>query len=316
MPAQSPSFHGIRLVTGIGTALLLLHLLIGDRWAPLAPLYYLSPFPLIGLLFLPGLFRQFHRRRWPRAGLFLFLCLAPACWQYRALLLPHPPVAPAASAQSLRVLFWTPDHYAYTSLPEAFAWMASLDADVIALVEGNVDFGRQKTLAKTHFPHQSMQLLDHGMLLIHSGEFLHRAFHFVDKQRGALQLCRLRIRGHELHIALYDQNSNPLYSRAPSLRQLHQRLPAPEVPVLLLGDFNLPHNAPSLAPLRRSLAPVFPHVNEGLPYTWPDSLPFLAIDQVWFSPHFQPLDVAVLPTSMARHRPILMNFTIESQPAQ
>lgn len=303
-----------RPLTIIAFFLLLLHLWPGDRFPLLAPVYYLSPLPFIGLLFLPGLVQQLRRRRWLAALLLALLTLAPALWHYRMLLAPAPSPAPlpdaTGEAQPLRIVFWTPDHYEFSDLEEAFFFLADFNADVIGLVEGNVDFGRQKVLAREYFPHQQMELLDHGMLLIHSGELLHREIHRVDGGRGALQRCTLRLRGREWQLALYDQDSNPFYSRGPSLREVAGLLPDRSVPLLLMGDFNLPHSAPSLSPLRQRLRPVFPELRGQNPYTWPAAFPFLAIDQVWYSPHFQPAEVHLLSTPLARHRLIRMSMVL------
>jgi hypothetical protein len=296
--------------TILGFLLLLLHFLLGDRVAGLAVVYYLTPLPLIGLLFLPLLFRSIRRKKALPAIAAALLALAPAALHFKPLYFPRTTIESPAGKERLKVVFWTPDNYGATTVDEGFLYLSGLDFDIIALVEGNVDHGRQEALAKVHFPHHTMELLDHGMLLIHNGKLLDRSSRFVDGNRGGLQQCSLEWKGHTLALALYDQDSSPFYSRKASLQELSHHLLQVEGPLLLMGDFNLPHTAPSLNSLDRFLDPIFPHVDQGSPFTWPEPAPFMAIDQVWFTWELQPVDVAVQRTGLAQHRLLRMEFGI------
>lgn len=311
--------HGLRAMNvspwsaclvGVGVGLLLLHVTVRDAVRWLSPLYFLTPFFAIGILFVPAALESLYRRNF-RLG--LLLCLIAAFfpfWHFSAPVrwfteapTPHPDSVP------LRVFFWTADHYEFTSVDEAFQFYAASDADIIAVIEGNVDFGRQKWRASEWMPDYRLELLPEAILLLHRGKLHNVQNVYFDNRNGFVALCDIELRGKRFYLALYDQRSNPLVSRVAAIRQLGEMLrPLAPQPVLLMGDFNSPHNAYGVGQLRSILRPLFPQFRQGNPYTWPELFPFVALDQVWFSDALSITDPRLHSTGKAHHR--LITFTL------
>jgi endonuclease/exonuclease/phosphatase (EEP) superfamily protein YafD len=299
----SASLRWHRLLALSGTALVLLHLTVKDAFALLSPVYLVTPMPLPGLLFLPTAVIDVYRRQhtWAAvAWLLIVLCcfqfIAPQRW------LVSTTVPPEASAQ-LKVVLWTPDNMQFTTVDDAFALLATYDADIIGLIEANVDHGRQLARRRELLPDHRMEMLPHGMLLLHRGECIVQSYHTFDNQRGGLNLCTLHIHGRTLTVALYDQDSNPLLSRRRSINSLRATLRELESPnILLMGDFNAPHSAASVSQLERDLDPLFPHIQAFNPHTWPAFLPLVSIDQVWLSRTITANAVKIQTTGQATHK--------------
>lgn len=295
-----------------GCFLLVMQLILKDRFPVLSTLYYLSPPLLLNICFMPSLLVSLFKQRWTSAAVCSALILFVTGFHYRSLLIPADPgTSDAKDGQVIRVLLWTPDHYAYTTVVDAFAWMTRFEADLIGLVEGNVDHGTQIRMTQSHFPGHQLELLPHGMLLLHRGEVEEVETFLVDNGKGALNVVSLNQGGTGIRVALYDQVSSPLYSRKTSLEQVALILggESERVPTLLLGDFNTPHGAASFAPLRRRMNSTT-RLGQGLPYTWPDSFPLLALDQIWFSGQWQPMQVTIERTPLAWHRPVVADFRL------
>lgn len=294
----------------LGLLLLMLHFTISDRFAWLALIYLLTPFPIIGVLFLPYALQRWCAGLKRTAVVLTLVAGAIPTWHFiRPALTSEVLHLNAASSESLKVVFWTPDHLEFTTVDEVFAYLATFDADIIAMVEGNVDHGRQKARAAELFPDYRMELLPMAMLLLHRGEVLEQTYHTVGNDSGFLNLCILKINGRELVVGIYDQVSNPLRRRTPAIREVRDLLaPFADGELLLMGDFNVPRTAYSVNQLGDILQPAFSCFENINPYTWPEAFPFLAIDQVWFSDALSIRDARVVDTGLANHR--LLSFQL------
>jgi hypothetical protein len=118
-----------------------------------------------------------------------------------------------------------------------------------------------------------------------------------------------------LDIVAIDLISHPLLDRYAPIAELSAWLDQrePDVPVLVLGDFNTPRDALSFQPLRRRLAHAYETAGWGWPYSWPVPLPVYAIDHAWMSQRVRILDYRLKTTLMSDHRRQIMD--IELQPA-
>lgn len=54
-----------------------------------------------------------------------------------------------------------------------------------------------------------------------------------------------------------------------------------QLPVIMVGDFNTPHDSDSLRPLRKLMRNAYEVKGRGWPYTWPVPFPVFAIDHTW-----------------------------------
>lgn len=302
----------LRIFPFLALGLILLRLYPRDLLPGLAGIYYLTPTPVIAAVFLfPAFLHALWKRRRRPLVLYGLAGLLLAAWPFRGVLFPPPAVE--SPGEGRRVVFWTPDHYNFTTVDEAFAYLRGLDADIIGLVEGSVDIGRQRRCANELFPNYTMELLDYSMLVFHRGRTLERSFTFVGDGRGALSTVEIALpdTGQRLRVALYDQVSNPFLHRGDSLRETVRILmEKPELPTLLMGDFNLPKSSLLLRPVREHFEATRPRGRVGLPHTYPRFLPLVTIDQVWTRGDFTLHHARILDTTLSWHRPIVLNLSL------
>ncbi len=301
-----------RVFPCLALGLVLLRVYPRDLIPGLAGIYYLTPTPVISLFLLPAFFRALQQRHPRPAALFAIAGLLLAVWPFRGALFPRGPVDLPLEKER-RIVFWTPDHYHYTTVDEAFAFLRDLQPDVIGMVEGNVDIGRQKRVHGELFSNYTMELLDYAMIVLHRGRTIERGFTVVGKGRAALSTVTIEFpeSAEPVRIALYDQNSNPFLHRKDSLREAVALLmEEPDLPTLLMGDFNLPKSSLLLRPVRKSFRPTDPRGPEGLPHTYPRFLPLVPIDQVWTRGGFTVHDARLLSTDLGWHRPIVLDLTL------
>lgn len=89
-----------------------------------------------------------------------------------------------------------------------------------------------------------------------------------------------------LDVLAFDMISRPELDRFPALRATASWIATRDrrVPLLVLGDFNTPRDAASLAPFRAQLAHAYETAGRGWPYTWPMPFPVYQLDHAWFTP--------------------------------
>ena len=87
-----------------------------------------------------------------------------------------------------------------------------------------------------------------------------------------------------LRFVAVDLHSHPELDIRNSLHRLIDEL-QPDLqaglPVLLVGDFNKPHDSSQFRAFRREFARAYDLGGRGSPYTWPVPLPLWSIDHVW-----------------------------------
>ncbi|HMO50505.1 MAG TPA: endonuclease/exonuclease/phosphatase family protein [Kiritimatiellia bacterium] len=95
-----------------------------------------------------------------------------------------------------------------------------------------------------------------------------------------------------LEFAAVDIVSRPNLNRIPVIRALARwvRGRTNDLPLVVMGDFNTPHDSVALVPLRSELTYAYHAAGRGWPYTWPVPLPVFAIDQTWVSPDVTVVD--------------------------
>lgn len=306
-------FPILKILAGFSGLLFLVAALVRDSIPGSLALYVVFPMALSGLGFLPLGIHKAIQKKWKAAFLLFVLPLLPAAVHFGYLLDAEQPPVNLDRKRSVRVLAWTLDNYEYTNIETAFASMATYDPDVILLVEGNVDHGSQNRYGKEFFPNHSIHLLDHGLLLLHRGNFLGNSSFTFDQDRGSLEFVHLRIHGQKLGFAIYDQHSFPTYSRAPSIRKLVETLePSSGDFLLLYGDFNTPIRSYAMKPLRKLLVDTRLRASSGNPYSFPEPLPFKSFDRLFISDPMAnlPQKGSLIPTAISTHRIFLFEFEL------
>ncbi len=112
-----------------------------------------------------------------------------------------------------------------------------------------------------------------------------------------------------LSLLVVDLPSRPFYSRAPWLRQVHERIGYLR-PDLVLGDFNARRRAHWLGRLPKGYAHAYNEAGIGWCYTWPDGFPLWDIDQCILGPRIRPIRYDLYTTGVSDHRLQWFEFSI------
>lgn len=101
---------------------------------------------------------------------------------------------------------------------------------------------------------------------------------------------------HPTHPGMNGQHFNPDY-RHREIQDVMRRITAEAVPVILLGDFNMPENSPDYQTVTAALTDAYADVGLGIGWTFRLKLPFpfLRLDYVFCSSQWLPLTAEVLP---------------------
>ncbi|MFQ3647881.1 MAG: endonuclease/exonuclease/phosphatase family protein [Anaerolineae bacterium] len=101
---------------------------------------------------------------------------------------------------------------------------------------------------------------------------------------------------HPTHPGMNGQHFNPAY-RHREIQDVMARIHAETLPVVLLGDFNMPENSPDYQTVTATLTDAYRDVGLGIGWTFRLRLPFpfLRLDYVFCSAEWLPLTAEVLP---------------------
>jgi endonuclease/exonuclease/phosphatase (EEP) superfamily protein YafD len=83
------------------------------------------------------------------------------------------------------------------------------------------------------------------------------------------------------------------------------------LPILLGGDFNMPSDSATFAPLRRAFRSAFESAGRGYGYTRPVSFPWIRIDHLLASPHWRFIRCWVGPDVGSDHLPLIADVVLE-----
>ncbi len=304
---------------------LLVRVTLRDAYPVISLVYYMTPWPVLIALLVPETVTRAFRRQQPGFLAMLTLMLALLfVWMhqsYRLTLEPpgaHESALRAQESTPFRIVFWTADTYEFVPLEEAAEDICKLEPDIIALIEGNVDWGRQIRVYGDLFPDHQIQMLPHSMLMLHQGRLHRRVARYFDKRNSALTEVELRQDDLLLHVALLDQRSTPTYSRKQSFGELAdyiRTLPG-DKNFILMGDFNTPVDSVHLRPFREILTPAFEAAGVGWAETWPSYFPVHSLDQVWTGPTVRVLRCTPKRLSFRGHRALVIDVTFKAPPSE
>lgn len=269
------------LVWFVGTAV---RCSVRDGSPMTAPIFYALPVPVLvcaGLWYLRRVRRGENRRR----ALILVIAIGTQAivWGYEAFAWQA-----GAPENASRLLFWNVcrGNLGYAAIARE---IAAGDADIVALVEATQQ-GQDPDFWDTAVPDYYAYCLGGGMTVLarrssHAGEVrtikkgqFPRAFRYrIVELSGANQ-------GRRLRLMIVDVKSDPLTFRRPAfdrIAQIASEFETPDIPLLVVGDFNTPLDSVHVDLLRRELRNAFESSGDGYRETWPVVLPVLSLDQVW-----------------------------------
>jgi len=122
----------------------------------------------------------------------------------------------------------------------------------------------------------------------------------IDTDRGPLELCAV------------DMVSRPNFNRRPSLKKLADWVAARTngLPLLMVGDFNTPHDSLAFGPLREHLGHAYEQGGRLWPYSWPVPVPVFAIDHIWANDRVRINDYFLKTTKYSDHKRQIADFSL------
>lgn len=241
-----------------------------------APLFYALPLPVLALsgLVASESSRMLGRRVLARSLLGLVAAVA-GVWLTQAFAWrsAQPP------RDAIKLLFWNVNrgNLGYALIADE---VAARNADIVTLVEATGD-GQQVEMWRRHLAGYEVHRLGSGMLLAIRGSMLEME---PGRLREALgfRVMRVRLNHGEFALTIVDVASDPLLSRRPAFEKINELTGRhPQLPHVLVGDFNTPTASPLFDLLPTDYSNAFVSKGSGYRETWPMTSPVLDLDQVW-----------------------------------
>ncbi|MEQ1858761.1 MAG: endonuclease/exonuclease/phosphatase family protein [Chthoniobacteraceae bacterium] len=254
---------------------IVLRVTLRDSVDLLAPLYYITPWPVLAFLTLPIVWRF---RRQPQM---VFASIAITHVFLAMWIMEHWRTGqPSHEAADLRVVQWNvarPVH----RFPSIASRLRGYDADLIAIAEVLPRNGRGRERWSETFAGYAAEFAGGNLLCLVRGEVTAR-------ESGSLgpgsYFARydVRIKGRDLRVLQVDISGVPMQSRRAPLARLTQLADSlRDRPLIVLGDFNTPRDSAHFAELRKNFVNTFETAGIGSGETWPMPLPVLSLDQMW-----------------------------------
>jgi endonuclease/exonuclease/phosphatase family metal-dependent hydrolase len=160
----------------------------------------------------------------------------------------------------------------------------AFDAEIVGVVECGLARPADQAYWTKRFPDYEVELPQHGMAFLVRGQIRNRG-HVTLGIRSHAHWWDVVIGGQEARVIVVDLASNLLQPRQALLKRLQELVEAGgDQPVLVMGDFNTPVDAPSMSALRSlGLHPTAEAKGVGYKCTWPVPFPVLTLDQMWTS---------------------------------
>lgn len=270
--------------------------------------YYMPPV-LVGILGFIWLFLTV-RYRFTLIQIYVFITVA-FCF-FKTLVIDHRWNKPPESlpANNIRILHWNTAR-GVLGVESIVRTMQDDNPDIIMMSEPP----RVDMLSDIAYHALGMDHIftDAGMSL---------ASHYPIKYMGNIILpsgagwhARVETSVGPLDFAAVDIVSRPDLDRVPTINALASWIDrrTSNVPLVVMGDFNTPHDAASLKPLRARMINAYEKGGRGWPYTWPVPLPLFAIDQTWIEPGMSVNDYHLVDTKFSDHKRQIVDISFPNR---
>ena len=179
---------------------------------------------------------------------------------------------------------------------------------IVALVEASVMYERSEEFWRTELSGYSTAMLHRNNLLAVKGDIVSQQDHRLSPLSRCGQFD-IRLYGRELTVLIVDVASNLFVSREEALRKLAEIVSGlNDRPVIIVGDFNTPDDSVWFDPLRQQARSGMRSAGSGYAATWPNPLPVLTLDQLWFNDRCNVYSCCAGWTALSDHRPLFAAF--------
>ncbi len=271
-------------------------------------LYYALPLVLIGALFgVAGLLCLRNRRRLTAMVLLIVALTCVGAWVQAA----HYGNSCGRTTDGARVLLWNTAR-GIGGWSRVARTVRGYDADIIGLVEATARPQDRDQFWREEFPGYQVFIAAGELVVLTRGDILEAE---ACRIGPASRCARVRIdwNGRQLDLMLVDVVINPLADRSTLLDYVARRAnTTPQIPTVLLGDFNTPVDSVWLSAIRARFDNAFEVAGNGILATWPLPLPVLALDQVWVSDQLGVSCAKIGWSMLSDHRPVFTEIRFEA----
>jgi endonuclease/exonuclease/phosphatase family metal-dependent hydrolase len=284
----------------------ILRLTIRDSNDLVAPLFYLTPWPVLAVLTLAFIWTF---RRQPKAvfAVIVVAHLFGMAWIMESL---KPVSGKRTEPGHLRIVQWNvgrpkdgPAHFVEK--------LRGYDADIIAVNEpfplsrAGIPRAETERAWRSAFPDYDARFSSSDLLLLVRGEIERHSPIWLDVGSKAHE-ADVAIGGHRVALLHIDVAGKLRLSRREAIRKITDRALQPrDRPLIVLGDFNVPVDSVHLDELRKTHRNAFQTAGEGSIDTWPSFLPVLSIDQIWLGSDLRAVKARNGFTLRSDHRPVM-----------
>jgi vancomycin resistance protein VanJ len=294
---------------------LILRLSLRDSVDLLAPLYYLTPWPVLAVLTIPFLWTY---RRQPKGvfGVIVIIHLFGGAWILESWRSGEPSKAPA----DFRVMHWNVSR-PYWFMEGVSEKIRSEAPDLLAISEALPHpRAEHKVRAiadrwKQEFPGYAQATSGADLMCLVRGEILSSRTELLGPSSLAA-IHEIRLKGRTITLVQVDLIAKPLVSRREPLTRLNALLEKlPDQPTIILGDFNTPRDSVHFDPIRQHWTNTFEAAGLGSPETWPMPMPVLSLDQVWVGKGLVPIRCRNGVSFRSDHRPVIADLSFKEPKA-
>jgi len=217
-----------------------------------------------------------------------------------------------ASTDSLRIFTWNTAR-GFASWPRVAEQVGKTDPDLIGLVEAGGSTKEWQQFWAQHFPDHQVFLAGGGLVVLTRGKIVDKSLRRLVGTSACADV-RIDFDGRLVRMLLIDAVVHPFSNRSEVVgRAFELARETPELPTIVMGDFNTPNDSIWFDEVRHDFTHAFEQAGRGMLTTWPAPAPILAIDHVWLSEQFQ-IDCASIGWSWASdHRPVVVDVRFHDE---
>jgi endonuclease/exonuclease/phosphatase (EEP) superfamily protein YafD len=176
------------------------------------------------------------------------------------------------------------------------------DVDIIGLVEAGGKGPARQQFWEENFPEHHVYLPGGGLAILTRGDLRRVSVHRLDGISRYAD-AEIDLEGRLLHLILTDFDASPRFDRKRMIGAVFRAAQSePDVPTIVMGDFNTPIDSLWFERVRPRFHHVFEAAGSGMLVTWPEPLPLVAIDHMWVSDGIKATCAAIESHMMSDHR--------------
>lgn len=185
--------------------------------------------------------------------------------------------------------------------------------DIVGVVEAG-PFAEDPQLLGAHLPEYRVIPFPGNALLLVRGSVAGKPRFTKIGDRRRISQAVVSANGIDVGVLIVDLHWGFWENRAPVFKELQGALTEfrgrhPQLPVVVMGDFNTPRRSRLLDTFRGDLLNTFTASGVGLGLTWPAQAPLWDLDQIWVDRGWQ-VHSCVTPATLASdHRPVVARLS-------